>query len=66
MHIYRKARKIHNCDDCGREIKKGEIYFYGEWKEPKYENNYDELKQIGIYYEKIKICGDCDTTFSDQ
>ena len=50
-----KARKEHICD-CKNIIKKGDIYFRYDARQPKY-NEAD--KQIGIEYVNMFVCQGC-------
>ena len=49
-----KIRKDRKCENCGK-LQKGEIMMFGEWKDPKLDN--DE-KQIGIKYHRYYWCYD--------
>jgi len=59
-----KARKKHICDKCEETILKGDKYVYFKYRQPRYDDAYDEQTQIGIYYMKYRICLKCNIELS--
>lgn len=50
-----KIRKDRECENCGKLHKKGTMMLFGEWKDPKLD---DDEKQIGIEYHRHYWCYD--------
>ena len=56
-----KARKDHKCSYCGDTIKKGSLYHYLEFREPRYtEDVIGNDVQVGIWYIKNRSCEKCE------
>lgn len=55
-----KARKDHICSNCSGIIKVGERYLYMTYRDPVYEDDHVQSKQIGIEYVHYKLCLKCD------
>ena len=54
-----KAKKGYVCDNCGAEIKKGDRHISGSTRSPAYsEDGMGNDVQIGIIYEKWRLCDD--------
>lgn len=50
-----KIRKNRKCENCGKLHKQGDTMMFGEWKDPKLD---DDEKQIGIKYHRYYWCYD--------
>ena len=61
-----KAKKDYVCDNCGAEIKKGDYHISGSTRVPAYgEDGMGNDVQVGIFYEKWRLCEDYTKCFWD-